>query len=79
VRPGNDCPDIENQAVQPRIGPSASLAPRHRVRVWFGRYKIAEYTAEPALAAQYEAAMRRRFGGLRVTSENLGAPDGRPA
>ena len=44
-------------------------APRHRVRVWFGPHKIAEYTAEPALAAQYEAAMRRRFAGLRVTND----------
>jgi hypothetical protein len=55
-----------------------SDAPRHRVRVWFGPHKIAEYTAEPALAAQYEAAMRRRFAGLRVTNENLGALDARP-
>src|SRR5882757_1529958 len=64
VRPDNDNPDIAAPAAQCRPGvvtESAGIdAPRHRVRVWFGRYKIAEYTAEPVLAAQYEDAMRRR-------------------
>jgi hypothetical protein len=80
VRPGNDSPDIARPAIQRRPGVALGIdAPRHRVRVWFGPHKIAEYTAEPALAAQYEAAMRRRFAGLRVTNENLGALDARPA
>jgi len=44
---------------------------RCQVRVWFGATPIANYTAEPAAAARYEAAMRRRFAGLRVTNEPL--------
>ncbi|MFB6720175.1 hypothetical protein ACFCV3_08460 [Kribbella sp. NPDC056345] len=40
-----------------------------RVRVWFGEHVIAEYTAEPATAIQYQAAMTRRFASLRVTIE----------
>jgi hypothetical protein len=42
---------------------------RRRVRVWFGEHPIATYVAEPALASRYEAAMQRRFAGLRVTNE----------
>lgn len=38
-----------------------------RVRVWFGEHVIADYTAEPAKAVQYQKAMTRRFYGLRVT------------
>jgi hypothetical protein len=45
--------------------------PRRRVRVWFGEYQIADYVGEPAYAARYEAAMRRRFPGLNVTNEAL--------
>lgn len=48
---------------------------RRRVRVWFGSHAIATYVAEPALAARYEAAMRRRFAGLRVTNVPTGMPD----
>ncbi|GAA1554695.1 hypothetical protein GCM10009789_05170 [Kribbella sancticallisti] len=46
-----------------------------RVRVWFGDTAIADYRAEPALAARYEAAMSRRFSGLRVTNEPLTPTD----
>jgi hypothetical protein len=46
---------------------------RRRVRVWFGKHVIAQYVAEPALAAQYEQAMRRRFAGLKVTNNLVGA------
>ena len=37
--------------------------------MWFGEYRIAEFVGEPAVAARYEAKMRRRFPGLEVTSE----------
>ncbi|GAB3823082.1 hypothetical protein [Kribbella italica] len=40
-----------------------------RVRVWFGEHVIADYTAEPAEAVRYQAAMTRRFYSLRVTIE----------
>jgi hypothetical protein len=40
-----------------------------RVRVWFGTHVIATQIAEPALAARFEAAMRRRFASCRVTNE----------
>ncbi|WP_433020599.1 hypothetical protein [Kribbella sp. CA-294648] len=40
-----------------------------RVRVWFGEHVIADYTAEPAKALRYQAAMTRRFYSLRVTIE----------
>lgn len=40
-----------------------------RVRVWFGEHVIADYTSAPAKAAEYHAAMTRRFAGLRVTIE----------
>ena len=45
---------------------------RRRVRVWFGAHVIAQYVADPPLAARYEQAMRRRFAGLRVTNDILG-------
>lgn len=38
-----------------------------RVRVWLGEHVIADYTAEPATAIQYQAAMTRRFASLRIT------------
>jgi hypothetical protein len=40
-----------------------------RVCVWFGEHKIIEHVAEPAYAARFEQAMRRRFASLRVTNE----------
>jgi hypothetical protein len=46
---------------------------RRRVRVWFGEHVIAQHIAEAPLAARYEQAMRRRFAGLRVTNDVLGA------
>lgn len=46
---------------------------RRKVRVWFGEHVIAQYVAEAPLAARYEQAMRRRFAGLRVTNDVLGA------
>lgn len=48
--------------------------PRHRVRVWFGAHPIADYTAQAELAEQYADGMRRRFAGLRITSEPIGSP-----
>ena len=47
----------------------APLPTDRRVRVWFGEHVIAEYTAEPATAMRYQAAMTRRFASLRVTIE----------
>jgi hypothetical protein len=47
---------------------------RRRVRVWFGEHMIADYRAEPALAARYAAAMSRRFAGLRVTNDPIAPP-----
>jgi hypothetical protein len=44
-----------------------------RVRVWFGEHVIADYTAEPATAIQYQAAMTRRFASLRITIEPVTA------
>jgi hypothetical protein len=46
---------------------ATTMQPRRRVRVWFGEHAIADYTAEPALAECYAAAMGRRFTGLRIT------------
>jgi hypothetical protein len=42
------------------------LGDRVRVRVWFGEHQIAAYSAAPAAADAYAAAMRDRFGGLTV-------------
>jgi hypothetical protein len=50
---------------------SATGVGQHRVRVWFGSQPIADYRAEPALAARYAAAMARRFAGLRVINEPI--------
>jgi hypothetical protein len=44
---------------------------RQRVRVWFGEHRIADYSADSALAARYADAMRRRFTGLRVTVDDV--------
>lgn len=56
---------------------SGQLRPgtRRRVRVWFGETVIADYRAEPAVAAEYEVAMSRRFAGLRVTNEPFAQVD----
>ncbi|MGW5188277.1 hypothetical protein ACWEOO_03410 [Kribbella sp. NPDC004138] len=51
---------------------TATQLPRptdRRVRVWFGEHLIADYTSDPASAAAYETAMRRRFVSLRVTND----------
>jgi len=40
-----------------------------RVCVWFGEHKIIDHTSDPAYAARFEDAMRRRFVSLRVTNE----------
>jgi hypothetical protein len=45
------------------------LPTERRVRVWFGEHLIADYVADPESAANYEAAMRRRFVSLRVTND----------
>lgn len=59
--------------------PTGSPALKRRVRVWFGEHTIADYTAEPALAARYEAAMRRRSAALRVTNDALPYSQPEPA
>jgi hypothetical protein len=41
------------------------------VRLWFGQHQIADYIGEPASAARYEAAMRRRFPGLEITNDPM--------
>ncbi len=51
---------------------------RCRVRVWFGRHVIADYIGDAALARRYEAAMRKRFAGLRITSEGAAPKPARP-
>ncbi|MFI7059849.1 hypothetical protein ACIBL3_02600 [Kribbella sp. NPDC050124] len=40
-----------------------------RVRVWFGEHVIADYTAVPEKAIEYQAGMTRRFASLRITIE----------
>lgn len=45
--------------------------PRRRVRVWFGEHVIAEHVGAVAIAERWEQMMRRRFAGLRVTTEDL--------
>lgn len=49
-------------------------ASAHRVCVWFGEQKIVDHVVEPAHAARFEAAMRRRFASLRVTKEPATVP-----
>ena len=53
----------------------APLPPNRRVCVWFGEHEIVEHIAEPAYAARFEAAMRRRFASLRVTNEPVASSD----
>lgn len=48
---------------------NARPAAVRRVRVWFGKHPIADYCADEELALRYEAAMNRRFAGLRVTND----------
>ncbi len=50
---------------------STGSCERRRVRVWLGSYVIADYIADAALADRYADAMRRRFAGLKVTSDAL--------
>ncbi|MFD7154307.1 hypothetical protein ACFV9C_06905 [Kribbella sp. NPDC059898] len=45
-----------------------------RVRVWFGEHVIADHISDPASAADYESAMRRRFVSLRVTNDPVAQP-----
>jgi hypothetical protein len=49
--------------------------PERRVCVWFGEHKIVEHLSESGDAGQFEAAMRRRFASLRVTSEPVVVSD----
>lgn len=51
------------------VEPLQRPAAKHRVCVWFGEHVIVDHVAEPAVAARFEAAMRRRFASLRVTTE----------
>ncbi|HMI08839.1 MAG TPA: hypothetical protein VK497_00375 [Candidatus Saccharimonadales bacterium] len=44
---------------------------RRRVRVWFGKHPICDVTKPSVEAATYEAGMRRRFAGLRVTNHEV--------
>ncbi|MFF1821486.1 hypothetical protein ACFVWG_29560 [Kribbella sp. NPDC058245] len=37
--------------------------------MWFGVTAIADYIAPQEQAEQYQDAMARRFGGLRITNE----------
>lgn len=58
-------------AVAIRPAPPQAGDHRHRVRVWFGEHAIADYIADADKAADYEAGMRQRFQGLRVTNDPL--------
>jgi hypothetical protein len=53
---------------------AAQPHPGRRVRVWFGSHAIADLTTTPEAAKDYEAAMRRRFAGLKVTNEPAPPP-----
>jgi hypothetical protein len=46
-------------------------AERRRVTVWLGRHPLFHYVGAPEHAAEYAAAMARRFQSLRVTNEVL--------
>lgn len=50
-----------------------------RVRVWFGRHVIADYSARCDLAQRYAAAMRRRFAGLEITIDPIASDPARPS
>ena len=57
--------------------PSQQLG-RLRVRLWFGPHQIADYVGEAALAHRYAASIRRRFGGLTATIENVAETSNEP-
>ncbi|MFI7067067.1 hypothetical protein ACIBL3_39135 [Kribbella sp. NPDC050124] len=40
-----------------------------RVRVWFGRFPIVDYTTHERAAPMQAVGLGRRFSGLRVTIE----------
>jgi hypothetical protein len=44
-------------------------APARRVRVWFGDKTVADQTFDADKAVMFEAGMRRRFAGLKVTND----------
>lgn len=46
---------------------------RRWVRVWFGSHVVAQKVTGVVAAAHYEAAMKRRFAGLRVTNDPHGS------
>ncbi len=48
---------------QKTAGPAAS---QRRVRVWFGEHLLHDYRADADAAAEYSAAIGRRFAGLQV-------------
>lgn len=48
-----------------------SSTSRRRVRLWFGPHQISDYIGDQAAATRYEAAMRRRFPGLEITTDPL--------
>lgn len=45
-----------------------------RVRVWFGRFPIVDYTTSHDAATTQALGLGRRFSGLRVTVEPDDAP-----
>jgi hypothetical protein len=51
------------------VSTPATEQPLRRVCVWLGDHLIIDHVSEPARAAGFEAAMRRRFPSLRVTNE----------
>ena len=53
---------------------------KRRVRVWFGRFVIADYVADAEHAERYAEAMDKRFAGLKITNEPVAEPTepGRP-
>lgn len=55
-------------AVEPPDSQAGGIETARVVRVWFGRHVLAELHAAPARAAEFEAAMGRRFAGLRITN-----------
>jgi hypothetical protein len=63
-------PDTDPVSVVPA---STAVEPVRQVRIWFGSHVVAEYEAGSQMAARYEDAMRRRFAGLRVASDELAA------
>ena len=45
-----------------------------RVRVWFGRFPIVDYTTSIPEATEHARGLGRRFVGLRVTIDPAEAP-----